>query len=82
MGMKSWLQRLALDRKEARAWAMYDWANSAFMLTVVATVFPIYFLRLADGHLASDIAQQRYGAKPMILIGLASTPASVCSPTS
>ena len=44
------LRRLALDRPESRAWAMYDWANSAFMLTVVTTVFPIYFLQLAEGQ--------------------------------
>ena len=59
-GKQGLLRRLALDRPEARAWAMYDWANSAFMLTVITTVFPIYFLSLAEGHLTSNEAQQRY----------------------
>jgi UMF1 family MFS transporter len=54
-----WLSRLALDRPESRAWAMYDWANSAFMTTVVTAVFPIYFLALAK-DLGKDLAQQRY----------------------
>ena len=29
--------------KPARAWAMYDWANSAFATTIVAGFFPIFF---------------------------------------
>jgi UMF1 family MFS transporter len=35
-----------LQRRELRAWAMYDWANSAFMTTVITAVFPIYFQRV------------------------------------
>ena len=31
---------------------MYDWANSAFMTTIVAAVFPIYFNRVAAADLA------------------------------
>jgi len=55
------LSTLALDRPEARAWAMYDWANSAFMLTVITTLFPIYFVSvLIDGQLEDDEAQQRF----------------------
>jgi UMF1 family MFS transporter len=54
-----WLERLALDRPEARAWALYDWANSAFMTTVVTAVFPVYYLKLAGG-MGSDAAQERY----------------------
>ena len=37
------LERIGLGRPELRAWAMYDWANSAFQTTVIAAVFPIYF---------------------------------------
>jgi len=54
-----WLQRLGLGRPEARAWALYDWANSAFMTTVVTAVFPIYYLKLA-GSLGNDLAQERF----------------------
>src|SRR5688572_18480388 len=56
---RGWLARFALDRRESRAWAMYDWANSAFMTTVVTAVFPIYFLKIA-AELGSDLAQQRF----------------------
>ena len=42
-----WLERLGLHRPELRAWAMYDWANSAFWTTVIAAVFPAYFVSVA-----------------------------------
>jgi len=36
------LGRLGLDRPELRAWAMYDWANSAFLTVVVtASLIPL-----------------------------------------
>ncbi len=41
------LERLGLHRPELRAWALYDWANSAFFTTVVAAVFPIYYSKVA-----------------------------------
>lgn len=41
------LADLVLDRRETRAWALYDWANSAFMTSVVAGLFPIFFTRYA-----------------------------------
>ncbi len=37
------LERLALHRPELRAWALYDWANSAFFATVVTAIFPLYY---------------------------------------
>ena len=38
---------------EQRAWAMYDWANSAFQCTIITAVFPIYFASVAaDGAAA------------------------------
>src|ERR671919_188761 len=49
------LARLGLDRRELRAWVMYDWANSAFQTTVITAVFPNFFSRVAaaspvEGH--------------------------------
>jgi hypothetical protein len=32
-----------LDRGKVLAWAMYDWANSAFAITVMAGFFPVFF---------------------------------------
>ena len=35
--------RSALLRKPVIAWALCDWANSAFATTVMAGFFPLYF---------------------------------------
>ena len=43
-------ERLGLHRPELRAWAMYDWANSAFQTTVITAVFPNFFSRVAAAH--------------------------------
>jgi UMF1 family MFS transporter len=44
-----WLEKLGLGRPELRAWAMYDWANSAMVTTIITAVFPIYYARVACG---------------------------------
>ncbi len=31
------------DKKIHRAWAMYDWANSAYNLVITSTIFPAYY---------------------------------------
>ena len=41
------LTRLGLHRPELRAWAMYDWANSAFQSTIITAVFPPFFIDYA-----------------------------------
>lgn len=54
------LQRLGLDRRELRAWALYDLANSAFVTTVVVAVFPIYFSSVAAADLPPAVATARF----------------------
>ncbi|HUG54889.1 MAG TPA: MFS transporter [Vicinamibacteria bacterium] len=66
--------RLGLDRPELRAWGMYDWANSAFMTTVLQ-VFPIYFVSVAAKDLPAAVANARFAwatAVAMILIAVVS----------
>jgi UMF1 family MFS transporter len=53
---KTWLDRLGLGRPELRAWALYDWANSAFLTTIVAAVFPVYYNNVAAKGLAPEAA--------------------------
>jgi UMF1 family MFS transporter len=53
-------ERLGLHRPELRAWAMYDWANSAFVTTIVAAVFPIYYSQVAASGLSPNVAAFRY----------------------
>lgn len=47
----SLLARIGLDRPPLRAWAMYDWAVSAMQTTIMAAVFPIYFVKVASAGL-------------------------------
>ena len=70
------LHRLGLHRPELRAWAWYDWANSAFMTTVVAAVFPIYYARVAADGLGDATAMFRFG----IATTIALTATAVLSP--
>jgi UMF1 family MFS transporter len=34
---------MAADRRQVRAWLAYDWANSAWAMTVAVAVLPVYF---------------------------------------
>lgn len=67
---ESWLDRLGLNRPELRAWAMYDWANSAFWTTVIAAVFPIYFSRTAAADLEPAMATSRLALASALAIGI------------
>ena len=62
------LDRLGLGRRDLRAWAMYDWANSAFQTTIVAAVFPIYFHRVAAADLPAAEATSRFAWATTIAI--------------
>jgi UMF1 family MFS transporter len=56
---EGWLARLGLHRPELRAWASYDWANSAFWATVVQ-IFPVYFVSVAHADVPPAIASAHY----------------------
>src|SRR6185436_19280510 len=57
---RSRLERLGLHRPELRAWALYDWANSAMATVIVAAVFPIYYYKVAGAGLPPGEATRRY----------------------
>ena len=64
--MRSLLARVGLSRPELRAWAMYDFANSAFQSTVITAVFPPFFSDFAaDG---SSDATARFAATTTIAL--------------
>jgi len=54
------LSRLGLPTPELRAWAMYDWANSAFWSTIVTAVFPAFFGSYAAAGLSGVEATTRF----------------------
>jgi MFS transporter, UMF1 family len=58
--MTGLLARVGLSRPELRAWAMYDWANSAFWSTVVTAVFPPFFSTYAAAGLTPVEATTRF----------------------
>ena len=64
----SLLDRLGLGRRELRAWAMYDWANSAFQTTIIAAVFPIYFQKVAAAGQPEAVAMSRFAWATTIAI--------------
>jgi UMF1 family MFS transporter len=64
------LEQLGLHRPELRAWAMYDWANSAMIAVIMTAVFPIYFVKVAGGHLPETDATQLYARTNTIALAL------------
>lgn len=59
-GSGGWLARLGLRTREQRAWAMYDWANSAMVTIIVTAVFPIFFSSVAAIDLEPQTATFRF----------------------
>jgi UMF1 family MFS transporter len=55
------MARVGLVTPEQRAWAWYDWANSAFFTTVVTAVFPGFYASYAAAGLAPAEATARFG---------------------
>ena len=66
--MRSLLERLGLGRRDLRAWAMYDWANSAVQTTIIAAIFPIYFLKVAAADTPGPVATSRFAWATTIAI--------------
>ena len=67
------LQALGLHRRKLRAWALYDWANSAFATVIGAAVFPVFYANVAAADLSANEATVRYaftGSAAMALVAL------------
>src|SRR5215510_14463578 len=71
--MQAFLDRLGLGRRDLRAWAMYDWANSAFYTTVIAAIFPIYFQKVAAANLPAPVATSRFAWRSALSIFIVAT---------
>ncbi|HEY5677860.1 MAG TPA: MFS transporter [Myxococcales bacterium] len=54
------LERLGLGTPALRAWALYDWANSAAVTSILTAIFPIYFVSVAASDLPPALATERY----------------------
>jgi MFS transporter, UMF1 family len=68
--MRRLLERIGLTRAETRAWAMYDWANSAFQCTIITAVFPVYYGSVAAAGLPGATATARFATATTIALGI------------
>jgi UMF1 family MFS transporter len=66
--MTTLLERLGLGRRDLRAWALYDLANSAFQTTIIAAVFPIYYNRVVAADLRPADATSKFAWATTIAI--------------
>ncbi|XXF77730.1 MFS transporter [Myxococcaceae bacterium GXIMD 01537] len=64
------LERMGLTRPELRAWALYDWANSGYVTTVIATLFPIYFASVAAVDVPGEVATARFATASAVALGV------------
>ena len=74
--MRSLLATLGLGRRDVRAWAMYDWADSAFHSTIITAIFPAFFAEYAAAGLEPAVATARFAWTTTIAV----TIVAVCSP--
>jgi UMF1 family MFS transporter len=63
------LARVGLTRPELRAWAMYDWANSGYVTTIISTLFPIYFATVAAADLPKEVATANFATASAVALG-------------
>jgi UMF1 family MFS transporter len=54
------IAQLGLGTPAARAWAMYDWANSAMVTIIVTAIFPIFYSSVAAQGLPPETANVRF----------------------
>jgi len=73
----SWAQTLGLGNKEIRAWAMYDWANSAFAATIMAAFLPIYYSQVAASQIPKSMASAYWGYTTAIALAITAVLAPV-----
>lgn len=69
--------KLNLSEKKKRiyAWALYDWANSAFAAVILAAVLPIFYKDVAAVNLPGNLATSYWGYTQtiaMVIIALVS----------
>lgn len=51
------------DPQIIRAWSMYDWANSAYSLTVTSAVFPAFYVGVTMTEAGQDLVLAAYGVR-------------------
>ena len=62
--------RLGLGTNELRAWALYDWANSAFATTIMAAFLPVYYSTVVARELGETVATAYWGYTTAVALAL------------
>ena len=65
------LERLALHRPELRAWALYDWANSAMWTVVITAVFPVFYASVPAAGLGEDAVRRQFSLITTVCMAVA-----------
>jgi MFS transporter, UMF1 family len=70
------------DRKQIFGWAMYDWANSAYVTTVVVAVLPAFFAGVVVPPEGFLLAGRRYSAASLwgAMISFSALVVFLCAP--
>ena len=53
------------DKRQIFGWAMYDWANSAYVTTVAVAVLPVYFAGVVVGEKGFELFGTVYDARTL-----------------
>lgn len=71
-----------INKQTVFGWCMYDWANSAFTLTVVTAVLPLYFADAVVGPGGFTIGDKTYSATALwgFMISSAALFVFLCAP--
>lgn len=64
------LSKVGLVTPEQRAWAWYDWANSAYFTVVITAVFPAFYSTYASAGLDPAQATARFSAITTLSVAL------------
>ena len=65
------LERLALHRPELRAWALYDWANSAMWTVVITAIFPVFYAKVAAAGFGEDDVRRQFSLATTLCMAVA-----------
>ncbi|MFN9787704.1 MAG: MFS transporter [Planctomycetia bacterium] len=69
--LRTILARLCLSRADARAWALYDWANSAMYTVVVTAVYPVWYRSTLAADLDDDAKRTTFAWTTTLALVLA-----------
>ncbi|MEY2745042.1 MAG: hypothetical protein RL112_84 [Planctomycetota bacterium] len=68
---RSLLSRLGVARADARAWALYDWANSAMYTVVITAIFPVWYRSSIAADLDDDAKRTTFAWTTTLALVLA-----------